>query len=102
MSKSQNKSKKQDADLGKRRVTLPESEDFSYYAVVASWEVTRDQMGKSKRRGQIFGISTNDACTKLRVNVGGKVFRLRDDNLKSGLLADSIEKIAMCNWLPCY
>lgn len=62
-------------------------------------------MGKSKKFTRFNGENgdaSSTACTKVRVNVGGKVFRLRDHNLKSGLLADPIEKSEMCNWLPCF
>lgn len=45
-----------------------------------------DQLSKNK----LTRDSNDKNKTIVRFNTGGKIFRLRDDNLKSGLLADSI------------
>ncbi len=76
----------------KRKVVLPNNQEFNYYAVVGSWQVTGNQKGKGKKINKGTAQNGESPCTRVRINVGGKSFRLRDHNLKSGLLADSLEK----------
>lgn len=52
-----------------------------------------DQKSQSKK------LNSNNE-TLINVNVGGKIFRMRDNNLKSGLLAESYEKTFLCGF-PC-
>ena len=68
----------------KKRVILPSNDAFKYHAVIWCWELLGNNKNKSEKKVKKPSI--------VRVNVGGKTFRLRDDNLKTGLLADPYEK----------